>query len=79
MMCKYDRFSSTYLLASSLPFPLLSTGNVDYMLPQPRDSLRDLVGYSVTPVPEVIIRDIVEIYSCFLSLPCGERKDAWVC
>ena len=49
------------------------------MLPQSRDSLRDLVGYSVTPVPEVIIRDIVEKYSCFLSLPCGERKDAWVC
>ena len=49
------------------------------MLPQSQDSLRDLVRYSVTPVPEVIIRNIVEIYSCFLSLPCGERKDAGVC
>ena len=62
-----------------LRLPLPSTGSVDYMLPQSRDSLRDLVRYSVTPVPKVIIRDIVEICSCFWSLPRGEREDAWVC
>ena len=53
--------------------------NVNNRLCQSRDSLRDLVGSSPYFVSKFVIRDIVEIWSCFLGLPCGERKDAWVC